>query len=393
VQWRRRFVFSLIALLLATGLYAGFRPQAVDVELSVAQRGPMQVVLEQEGRTRVIDRYVVTAPVSGHARRIRLDAGDPVARGATLAELDPARAAMLDARSRAEAEARVAAAASNVSVASHRADAAASNAALAQKSLHRARELRQAGHVSMAAEDQAAGEAERSAADLRSAQFAAATARHELELARAALQFVASGGSAPVVIHSPVSGQVLRVAHKSEGPVTAGQPLLEIGDPRRLEVEVDVLSADAVRIPPGGRVLFNRWGGEGILEGVVRVIEPGGFTKISALGVEEQRVWVIVAFTSPPARWERLGDQYRVEASFMLWEAEDVLQVPASALFRDGEEWAVFAADQGKAVKRRIQVGQRNSLRAQVLSGLAAGEKVIAHPDDRIQDGGKIAAR
>ncbi|CAG0942665.1 Macrolide export protein MacA [Anaerolineae bacterium] len=394
VLWRRRLFLGMIAALVAWGLFAGFRPQPVEVDLGTASRAPLRVTVEQEGRTRVVDRYVVTAPVAGYARRIQLDVGDAVERGATLAELEPQRAEVLDVRRRAEAEARIAAAGSNVSAAEQRVTAATSNASLAQKELERTRALRRAGHVSAAAEDRAASDAERSAAELRSAQFGVATARHELEAARTALKYAASGGSAePVAVRSPVAGRVLRIPHKSEGTVASGQPLIEIGDPRALEVEVDVLSADAVRIHPGTRVVFERWGGEGALEGTVRVIEPAGFTKVSALGVEEQRVWVIVSFTSPAAQWQRLGDGYRVEASFILWEANDVLQIPASALFRDGDGWAVFAVVQGKAVKRRVEVGQRNGLSAQLISGINAGEQVIVHPDDRVREGASVVSR
>jgi len=394
VQWRRRVVLALVAVLVAWGLFQGFRPQPVEVDLGTARRAPLRVSVEQEGRTRVVDRYVVTAPVNGYARRVRLEVGDAVERRATLVELEPLRAEVLDPRRRAEAEAHIAAAGAGVSAAEQRANAAASNANLAQKELERVRALRRAGHVSAAAEDRAASEAERSAAELRSAQFAVATARHELEAARTALRYAASGGSSePVAVRAPVAGRVLKIPHKSEGMVAAGQPLIEIGDPRALEVEVDVLSADAVRIHPGTRVAFERWGGEGALEGAVRVIEPAGFTKVSALGVEEQRVWVIVAFTSPPALWQRLGDGYRVEASFILWEAKDVLQIPASALFRDGSGWAAFAVEQGKAVKRRVDVGQRNGLSAQVISGISAGEQVIAHPGDEVREGRGVAPR
>jgi len=394
VQWRRRIVLSLIAVLVVWGLFQGFRPQPVAVDLGTAIRAPLRVSIEQEGRTRVVDRFVISAPVNGYARRILLDVGDAVERGAALAELEPMRAEVLDVRRRAEAEARVASAEAGVSAAGQRANAAASNASLAQKELLRVRALRLSGYVSAAAEDRAASEAERSAAELRSAQFAVAVARHELEAARTPLKYAASGGStAPVAVRTPVAGRVLKIPRKSEGAVAVGQPLIEIGDPAALEVEVDVLSADAVRIHPGTRVVFERWGGEGALEGVVRVVEPAGFTKVSALGVEEQRVWVIVSFTSPAARWQRLGDGYRVEASFILWEADDVLQIPASALFRDGDGWAAFAVEHGKAVKRRVEIGQRNGLGAQVASGIKAGEQVIVHPDDRVRDGGAVVAR
>lgn len=394
VLWRRRIVLALIAVLVGVWLFHGFRPQAVEVDLGTAVRAPLRVTVEQEGRTRVIDRYVVTAPVNGYAHRITLEAGDAVKRGAAVADLEPQRADVLDVRRRAEAEARIAAATSNVGAAEQRANAAASNASLAEKELGRIRTLRSGGFISKSAEDRAASDVERTAAELRSAQFSIATARHELEAARTALKFAASGSTAQMVaVRSPVAGRVLRIPHKSEGTVAAGQPLIEIGDPRALEVEVDLLSADAVRVHPGTRVAFERWGGEGSLEGTVRVIEPGGFTKVSALGVEEQRVWVIVAFTSPAAQWQRLGDGYRVEASFIVWEDNDVLQIPASALFRDGDGWAVFAASEGKAVKRRVEIGQRNGLSAQIISGISASEQVIVHPDDRIHEGARVAPR
>lgn len=394
VQWRRRIVLSLIAGLIAWGLFYGFRPQPVAVDLGAAIRAPLRVSIEQEGRTRVVDRYVITAPVTAYARRIVLEVGDAVQRGAPLVQLEPQRAEVLDARRRAEAEARVAAARANVGAAGQRQQAAQAGADLARTNLQRVQALRTAGHVTADAKDRAAAEAERAAADLRSAQFTVATARHELEAARTALGYAAAGGGDdPVLVRSPVAGQVLKIPRKSEGVVTTGQALLEIGDPRSLEVEVDVLSADAVRIRPGMRVMFERWGGTEALAGVVRLIEPTGFTKVSALGVEEQRVWVVVAFSSPPALWQRLGDGYRVEASFIVWEADDVLQIPASALFRDGGAWAAFILEQGKAVKRHIEIGQRNGLSAQVLSGIREGEQVIAHPDDRLRDGASVTAR
>ncbi|MCX7255282.1 MAG: HlyD family efflux transporter periplasmic adaptor subunit [Polaromonas sp.] len=380
VPLRRRLALAVFAALVAAGLFWGFRPQVIEVDVGAVQRGPLRVTIAQEGRTRVRERYVVAAPVNGYARRVPLDVGQAVERGATLVELEPLRAEALDARRRAEAQARIAAADANVSAAGQRVSAAASNAALAQKELLRTRQLRPAGFVSATAEDRAASAAERSAAELRSAQFSAATARHELEAARASLQYAASASSAGLLaIASPVAGRVLKIPHKSEGAVSTGQPLIEIGDPGALEVEVDVLSADAVRLHAGTRVVFERW--------------AAGFTKVSALGVEEQRVWVIVAFSSPPALWQRLGDGYRVEASFIVWEECDVLQIPASALFRDGAGWAVFAIEQGRAVRRRVEIGQRGGLAAQLVSGLPAGAQVIVHPDDRVRDGVRVVAR
>ena len=395
VLWRRRIFLAVIALLIAAGLFYGFRPQPIAVDLGAATRGPLRVTVEQEGRTRVIDHYVISAPVAAYAQRIELEVGDGVQRGAALVRLEPLRAEVLDPRQRAAAEAGVAAAKAAVSAAEQNAEAAKASADLAQKELERIRKLRADGHVTQDAEDRAAAEAERSGAQLRSAQFAADTARYDMEAARTALRYAAEPAAAkePIIVRAPVAGRVLRIPRKSEGVVTAGQALMEIGDPRALEVEVDVLSADAVRLHPGTRVEFERWGGEGKLEGKVRVVEPVGFTKVSALGVEEQRVWVIVDFTSPAAQWQQLGDGYRVEASFILWEEDNVLQVPASALFRDGAGWALFAVQQGKAVKREVRVGQRNGLSAQILSGINEGDRVIVHPDDQVRDGVRVAAR
>jgi len=394
VQWRRRVALGLLATLLAAGLFYGFRPQPIAVDVGVVGRGPLRVIIEQEGRTRVVDRYVVSTPVAAYAQRINLDVGDAVQQGAALVQLEPMRAEVLDARRRAETEAHVAAAQSAIGAAEQRARAAATSADLAQKNWVRVRALRADGLVSVDAEDRAQAEAERAAAESRSAQFALTSARHDMEATRAALQFgAASRGGESVVVRAPVAGRVLSVPHKSEGVVASGQALIEIGDPAVLEVEVDVLSADAVRIHPGTKVFFNRWGGEGSLAGEVRLVEPVAFTKVSALGVEEQRVWVIVALTSPAAQWLRLGSGYRVEAGFVLWDEQNVLQVPASALFREGTGWAAFVFEQGRAVKRSVEVGQRSGLGAQIVAGLRQGEQVIVHPDDQIKDAVRVVAR
>lgn len=391
VQWRKRIVFFLIIALIGALLVYGFRPQPVAVDSGVAKRAPLRVTIEQEGRTRVVDRYVVSAPVDGYARRIGLKVGDAVQRNAVLAYLEPPRVVALDIRRIAEAEARVAAAQANIQAAGQRAQAARANAELAQKELVRANALRAGKFISAEAEDRAASEATRSASELRSAEFAVATARHQMEAERTALRYAGTAGTKqPITVRAPVSGRVLKIPRISEGVVKAGQALLEIGDPGALEVEVDVLSADAVRLHGRTRVVFERWGGEGVLEGTVRVVEPAGFTKVSALGVEEQRVWVIVNFTSPAAQWQQLGDGYRVEARFVLWEDNNVLQIPASALFREGAGWALFMIQDDGAVKRTVQVGQRNGLSAQILSGINEGDRVIVHPDDRVRDGVRV---
>lgn len=394
VQWRKRIAFIVIVTVIAVGLLYGFRPQPLAVDLGVATRGPLRVTIEQEGRTRVVDRYVVSSPVAAYARRIDLDVGDDVKRGAVLAYLEPPRAEVLDVRRRAEAEARVAAAKASISAAEQRVQAARVNAEFAQKELDRIRTLRAAQLIAADAEDRAATESERATAELRSAEFTVATTKYEMEAARTALQYsdaTTATAKAPITVRAPVAGRVLKIQHKSEGLVAAAQPLLEIGDANTLEVEIDVLSADAVRLRPGTLVEFERWGGEGVLTGKVRLVEPAGFTKVSALGVEEQRVWVIADFTSPAAQWQTLGDGYRVEASFILWQENNVLQIPASALFRDGNSWAVFVAQDEKAVKRAVQIGQRNGLNAQIVSGIDEGERVIVHPDDRVHDRVRVA--
>ena len=395
VLWRRRIFLGLLAVLIAAGLFYGFRPQPVAVDLGTATRGPLRVTVEQEGKTRVVDRYVISAPVAAYAQRIDFAVGDTVQRDEPVVRLEPLRAEVLDPRQRAAAEARVAAAKAAVNAAQQNVDAAKAGADLAQKELRRIRKLRADGYVGQDAEDRAAAEAERSAAQLRSAQFAVDTARYEMEAARTALRYAAEPAASkePIIVRAPVAGAVLKIPRKSEGVVASGQALMEIGDPRALEVEVDVLSADAVRLHPGTKVEFERWGGAGKLEGKVRTVEPVGFTKVSALGVEEQRVWVIVDFTSPASQWQSLGDGYRVEASFILWEGNDVLQVPASALFREGEGWALFVVQGDKAVKRDVQVGQRNGLSAQILSGINEGDRVIVHPDDQVHDGVRVAGR
>jgi len=395
VLWRRRAFLAAIAVLIAAGLFYGFRPQPVAVDVSTVTRSPLRVTVEQEGRTRVVDRYVISAPVAAYAQRIDFEVGDTVAKSEPLVQLEPLRAEVLDPRQQAAAEARLSAAKAAVSAAEQDVEAAKADADLAHNELKRIRKLHADGHIGQDAEDRAKAESERSSARLRSARFAADVARYEMEVARTALQFAAkpAADQESITVRAPVAGAILKIPRKSEGVVAAGQALMEIGDPRALEVEVDVLSADAVRLQPGTRVEFERWGGEGKLEGRVRVVEPVGFTKVSALGVEEQRVWVIVDFTSPASQWQLLGDGYRVEARFILWEDSNVLQVADSALFRDGDGWALFKIKNDRAVKIDVRVGQRNGLHAQILSGVEEGDRVIVHPDEQISDGVAVAVR
>lgn len=396
MPWRQRILLILLLLLAAVLLLWAFLPRPVPVETAKVSRGPLRVTVEEEGKARLRDRFVVSAPVTGYARRVDLEVGDPVERGQGVAEIDPMRVEGLDPRARAAAQAAVSSAEAALRAAEERVVAAAAADKYASARLERTRRLTEAGLTTRDALEQATSEAHRASAATRSAQAATDAARHELEGARAALTRAgASGGRQGdrVTVRAPATGRVLAVRHESEGVVPAGTPLLEIGDPDRLEVEVDVLSADAVRIRPGTAVRFERWGGDGPLEGKVRVVEPVGFTKVSALGVEEQRVLVLVDITSPREEWKRIGDGYRLEASFVLWEEKDVLQVPSGALFRTGERSAVYVVEKGRAKARTVEIGRQNGLAAQLLSGLAEGETVILHPGDAVAEGKKVRPR
>jgi len=395
MKWRSRIGIGVLIAAVVIAVMLGFRPAPVSVDVVPVSRGPMQVSIEEEGKTRVIDRYLVSAPVAAYARRIELKVGGAVHKGQTLVQLEPLPSAVLDPRSQAEAQARVEAGEDALKAAQENARAAEASAELANAELQRIKHLRKENLASVDQEDRTQAAASSAKATLRSARFAVEVARHDLEAAKTALKYSGTKASSvePLLITSPVEGNVLKIPRESEGVVAAGQALIEVGDPRSLEIEVEVLSADAVRIKPGMHVLFERWGGDEPLHGVVRTVEPVGFTKVSALGVEEQRVLVISDITSPQDEWRQLGDAYRVEASFILWNEENVLQIPASALFRYNNGWAVFVMQNDRAQRRVVRIGQRNGLIAQVLDGIAEGEQVIAHPDDSIDDGVRVKLR
>jgi len=397
MRLRAKIGILATAVIVAAGLALGFMPRAVPVDVAEVKRAPLTVTVEEEGKTRVRERYTVSAPVAGYVRRIELKAGDAVAAGQVLAVIEPLRSDALDPRSRAQAQAQASAAQAALAAAQENARAAAAAAQLAQQERARAESLRQSNFVSAQALDSARTVETRARAAEAAAQHAVRVARFDLATARAALASTArlqSGGAAErVKVAAPVAAHVLKLLHESEGAVAAGQPLLEIGDPVSLEVEVELLSTHAVKVAPGSKVILDRWGGEQPVAGSVRVVEPSGYTKISALGVEEQRVRVIVDFTSPREAWARLGDGYRVEARFVLWEGQDVLQLPTSALFRQGEGWAAFTIEGRHARLKPVEIGQRAGLATEVLSGLAAGDRVVAHPDETIRDGVRVKPR
>lgn len=399
---RRIALWGGLGLLLVTGILYAFRPQAVPVDFADVSRGEIVVTVDEEGETRVRDVFVVSSPVPGRARRIEAEVGDEVVAGETIvAEIEPVDPSPLDLRSESEARAAVRAAEASLDLARSELDRAQAELDFARSELERQRGLRERGAAS-----------ER---DLSAAERAYKTARAVVETARAAIQARSfeldqvrarlmspmrgpgdtheHGDCDCVPLRAPVSGVVLRVEHESEGVVGAGQPLVEIGDPADLEIIVDLLSADAVRVDPGQRVVIDEWGGAGLLSGRVRRVEPFGFTKISALGIEEQRVNVVIDFTDAHERWARLGHGYRVETRIVLQEAHDVLRVPLSALFRNGEDWAVFVLEDGRARIRHVERGISDGLMVEVLAGLEAGERVVRYPSARVADGVRIEAR
>jgi len=397
MRLRRWIIVIAVTTGVLLAIVYGFVPKPLPVDLVKVSRGPLKVTVEEEGKTRVKDRFVVSATVTGFMRRIKLDVGDHVQKGKTLVELEPLKSNLLDPRSHATAEATVSSAKASVKVEEERARAAAADVEYTRKNFERIKKLYEGGYVAKDTLEQAETGAKRAEANLLSAEAAVKVARFELDKAHTALRHSAAESAKIqdkiVTIQAPVNGRVLKIYHESEKVVQSGEALIDIGDAKNLEVKVEVLSADAVKIKPETPVLFERWGGNSTLSGKVRVVEPTGFTKISSLGVEEQRVLVIVDITSFPKSGQILGDGYRLEASFIIWEGKDVLQVPASTLFRKQDGWAVFVVKNNKTLKREVKVGQRTGLAAEILSGLAEGEEVISHPENSIKDGTRVRPR
>ena len=384
----------LLSITVIGGLLGvAFWPKTVVVELAAVSRGPLVVTVDEEGRTRVRDRFIVAAPVTGRVLRIDLDPGDRVARGEIVARVQPESPALLDARTRAEAVAALEGA--EASLGHARAEEQRARAALshAQHELTRTRQLTAAGAT--ATQDLDAREAEVTLASeaANAATFAVRTASADVARARARIATsVAASGAGTVVVRAPVDGVVLRRLRESESVVPAGEPLVEIGDPSQLEIVTDLLSTDAVRVKPGARATIEQWGGEGALAASVRRIEPSGFTKLSALGIEEQRVNVVLEFVDNGEDCAPLADGYRVEARIVLWEARDVLQVPTNALFRDGRRWAVYVASEGRARRTIVELGRQTGQESEVMSGLSEGDAVIVHPGDLVHDGVRVAS-
>lgn len=392
---RKRSILITISLLVLGGVLYGFWPDPVPVQVATAQRDSLRVTVEEEGETRVRERYEVASPVAAYARRIEVEVGDHVEQGDLLVELEAPRSSILDSRSQTEARARVEAARAQVQQAEHRVEAAEATAEQARTERKRTERLAEQGSATAQAVDRAVSEDLQARANLEAARAAAARARTDLMNARAVLQTdpaIDQQHSVQSVLRSPASGRILTVHRKSAGTVSPGEPLVTIGNTDMLEIRVDVLSQDALRVEPGTPVLIDQWGGDHLLRAVVDRVDPEGETTVSALGVEEQRVTVVAHIVSPREQWKRVGSGYRVLARFIVWEDDDVLQIPTSAIFRTSDnEWAVFVIDGGRAVRQAVTIGQQSGLTAQILSGLEEGDEVIIHPGNDVEDGVRVA--
>ena len=380
----KRWLPWLGAALLVALIVIGFIPRPIPVEITRVTQGRLRATVNEEGKTRIQQRYVVSAPVTGHLRRIPFKAGAEVIAGKTVvAVIDPVSPAMLDARHRALAKARRDTAAAAL-------DKAKEAQRFAASELRRIEKLFAGKVASQQEQENAQWRETSSAKDFAAAVSALREAETELEEFAPGDGSATNGVRAPVEVTSPTSGRVLHVFEESTRVVAAGAPLLEVGDPADLEAIIEVLSRDGAAIAPGAKVELEQWGGGQALEARVRWVEPAAFLKVSALGVEEQRVNVVVDFVTPYPQRRTLGDNFRVEARIVVWEADQALKVPAGALFRRGANWAAFVLAGGRAELRRVAVGRSSGSEMQILDGLKDGEEVILYPGDRVKAGQRV---
>lgn len=403
-RWVKRLLtFAVCGGLVAAMVWA-FLPQPVPVDVAVVERGPLQVYVEDDGKTRLKDRYTVAAPLAGKLRRIRYKAGDIIPKGQVVATIEPTDPSLLDSRALAQAEARIKSAQVELERAGAEIEKQKAALDLAETSYARALDLHQRNAITKTEIDERLMQKRTRAEEYRAARAAEEIAKFEIELAQAALLRTRRPSNPadenarfdipiPPLSNGSHGFHVLRVLQESETVVQPGTPLVEVGDPGDLEIEIDVLSSDAVKISPGNKVILERWGGDEPLIARVRLVEPSGFMKISALGVEEQRVNVIADFPNRDAIPATLGDSYRVEAKIVIWERDDVLCVPTSALFRQGEAWAVFCIENDQAHLKAVRIGKRNGLHAEVIEGLSEGDTVVVHPSDKIVDAVRVKIR
>ncbi|HEX7454095.1 MAG TPA: HlyD family efflux transporter periplasmic adaptor subunit [Polyangiaceae bacterium] len=391
----RQALLGLIILAAAGAAVLSLRPRPVPVDLASVTRGALLVAIQESGMTRVKDRYEVSAPVNGRLSRLTLEVGDRVSEGDALAEIAPALSPLLDDRTRAEAEARLGAALSALDQARAQTARATTASEQAAQDLARSEQLAASGSLAAQALEQTQFAARMRSDELSSARFSEKVAAEEVRVARVTLgrDGAHAGADRHVDVLSPIAGRVLRVHQKSEGVVQSGNLLVEVGDPGALEVVVDLLTTDAVHVGPGTEAVIEGWGGDSPLAGRVRRIEPSAFTRASALGVDEQRVNVIVALTDPPEKWSALGDAYRVEVRFVLWQAPNVLKAPQGAVFRYRDSWAVFRIEDGTARLVPVGIGHRGESEVEISSGLSVGAELAVHPGDRVKDGARVEAR
>lgn len=393
---RRIFLLLLAALALAALAWVAFRPQPVPVDLAVVTEGPMRGTVNADGKTRIRQVYEVSAPIAGTARRAVVEVGDPVAKGDVVAVVEPLAPALLDARARAEAEAALREAEAALSLAESQARQAAEELAYAQSQYERIRTLVERGVASTTQLEDATQVVTIRLAAMESARSAVNMATSARDRADAVLIGPEAGEAARgccVDLVAPIDGTVLTVANVSEHAVTPGSPLVTLGRPDDLEIVADLLSADAVGLAPGAAARVERWGGPEALEARLRRIEPSARTRVSALGIEEQRVDAIFDLVSPPEARPGLGDGFAVFLRITAWEAERAVQVPTGALFRQGEGWAVFRAEDGVARLVPVTTGRMNDTHAEIQDGLAPGDRVIPHPSDALSDGVRIVER
>lgn len=396
---KRILIWSVVGAIVAAGLALSFWPRAVPVDLVIVDRGPVVVTVDEEGKTRVREVYTVSAPIAGTLQRVQVEEGDAViGRVSVLAAIQPVEPTLLDARAEARVLAQIAAARANLELARAEVERARADLALAEIEVGRARTLVERRVVAERSLDIAETEVKRTRAALGTAEAQVLVRAAELERAQAELVQASdalNGGQDTCCVHvmAPISGQVLRVLHENEGVVAAGEPLVELGDLSDMEVVVEALSTEAVKITRGAPVAIERWGGGIVLSGTVRRIEPYGFTKISALGIEEQRVNVLIDFTDASGAGEKLGHGFRVETRTEVARAADAVRVPLAALFRDGGGWAAFIVNDGRARRQQVSLGLLNDVTAEVTDGLAPGDILVLRPDDRIDDGVRVEPR
>ena len=391
-----RVAMALGVAMAVAGIAWSLMPRPIPVEIATVAKGRFVASVDEDGKTRIRERYAVAAPLAGRLTRIQLKAGDRVASGDALATIVPSPAPFLDPRSRREAEERLGAAEAARERTKAVVERAHAQSDQAKIDLERTRTLVTRGAATAQALERAELAMRVADRDLRAAEFLDHAAGHELDQARALLARYQDGGDAPDErwnITAPVTGVVLKVVQESETVVSSGAPLLEIGDPRDLEIVADVVSADAVEIRPGADVVIERWGGSGPLSGRVRRVEPAAFTKVSTLGVEEQRVNVLIDVLSPPEQWSGLGDGYQVDTRITVFTRDDIAVIPAGALFRRGDTWNVYVVEDGRARSRAIGLLRRSGRLAAVREGLATGERVIVYPSDQISPGVRVGPK